>query len=80
MPSKFSWWAGVVGEDSYDLAADCPSREAAIHEALRNADDDEVIQIVEARSSTDRRYEGADFVPFTHTRNHEIIGRKGPQP
>jgi hypothetical protein len=78
MPTDWSWYAGVRGEYYY-LAVDEPTREAAIAQALRNAEDGEIIQIIEARISTALKYEAADEVPFTHTRNHEVIGIKGPQ-
>lgn len=77
MPGNWAWWAGVAGEDEYYLAAEMPTREAAIAEALKNAEPGEIIQIVEARMSSAIKYEGADFVPFTHTRNHEVIGQAG---
>ncbi|MBG6116242.1 hypothetical protein IWY39_000046 [Sphingobium sp. JAI105] len=78
MPTDWAWHAGVEGEWSYDLATEEPTREAAIAQALRNAEDGETIQIVEARMSTALKYDDADEIPFTHTRNHEIIGTKGP--
>lgn len=77
MPSGWAWYAGIVGEPVYEVACDCRSREEALREAARNVGPDEEIQLIEARQSTDRRYEGADSIPFTHTRNHEVIGRLG---
>lgn len=82
MPTDWAWWAGIVGDESYALACECKSRDEAIREALRNAPDDEdcEIEIIEARSSNARKYESGDYdvIPFTHTRNHEIIGKRGP--
>jgi len=75
MPSAWEWWAGIVGDDCYELAGGCSTRERAITEALRNAGDEDVIQIVEAQSSSAMKYEGADFVPFVRTRNQEVLGR-----
>ncbi len=77
MPTCWAWWAGIEGDQTFDLAIEQPTRQAALAEALRNADKEDVIVIVEARMSTDRRYEGDDFVPFTHTRNREVIGKPG---
>jgi len=70
---KRSWWAGVIGEQSYDLAVEEPTREDAIREALKLVEPGERFQIIEAALSSDMRYEGADFVPFAHARNHEIL-------
>lgn len=78
MPTDWSWWAGIVGDESYALAAECKTRDEAIREALRNAPDDCEIEIIEARQSTDMRHEGADIIPFVRTRNHQVIGRPGP--
>lgn len=78
MPTDWEWFAGVVGDESYALAGGCKTREEAIADGLREAALGDEIEIVEARSSTDMRYEGADVVPFVRTRNHEVIGRKGP--
>ena len=77
MPSDWEWWAGVVGEPIYDLAGGCSTREEVIAQAMREAAAGEPIQIIEARSSSAARYEGAESVPFVKTRNHEIIGTKG---
>lgn len=79
MPTNWAWWAGVVGEDNYDLACEISTREDAIREGLSNTVDGEIVQIIEAQQSTAAKYEGADHVPFTRTRNHEVIGPKGPR-
>jgi len=71
--TPWSWWAGELDAETYDLACDVPTREAAIQEASRQLQAGETFQIVEARSSEDRRHEGSDRVPFLRTRNHEII-------
>lgn len=77
--TPWSWWAGELDADAYDLAAEEPTREAAIQVASRQCKPGEKFQIIEARSSTDIKYEGADLVPFLRTRNHEII-TVGPVP
>lgn len=71
--TPWSWWAGELDADAYDLAAEEKTREAAIQVASRQLKPGEQFQIIEARSSTDAKYEGADLVPFLRTRNHEII-------
>lgn len=57
----------------YDLAADAPTREAAIERASQQLNVGDQFQIIEARSSDAQKYEGSDFVPFLRTRNHEIV-------
>lgn len=71
--TPWSWWAGDLGADAYGLACDDKTRDAAIQVASRQLKPGEKFQIIEARSSTAAKYEGADFVPFLRTRNHEII-------
>jgi hypothetical protein len=68
----WEWWAGPLDDDCYWLANE-PTREAVIAQAMHGMSPGEQFRIVEARSSSDRRYEGSDFVPFLRTRNHEII-------
>ena len=75
--SGWAWWGWrCLAMKTYDLATDCATREDAVREALRNVGPNEVIQVIEAKVSTAKRYEGADFVPFIGTRNHEIIDRQ----
>lgn len=71
--TPWRWWAGALGEPCYDLASDCPTREEAIQEALRNVAVGDQFRIVEARSSEAAKYEGSDLVPFLRTRNHEVL-------
>ena len=71
--TPWSWWAGELDAETYDLACDVPTREAAVVEASRQLKSGDTFQIIEARSSEDRRHEGSDLVPFLRTRNHEII-------
>ena len=70
--TRWEWWAGSLDEDTYDLANEA-SREAVIREASRGMKAGDQFRIVEARSSSDKKYEGADFVPFLRTRHHEVI-------
>ena len=70
--TRWEWWAGWLEEDCYSLASE-PTREAVIRAASREMKPGDRFRIIEARSSTDKRYEGADFVPFLRTRNQEII-------
>ena len=67
------WWAGELDDDVYNLAGDEPTREAVIKVARYGLKPGDQFRIVEARASSDRRYEGSDFVPFLRTRNAEII-------
>ena len=67
------WWAGEIGEETYDLACEEPTREAAVYTASQLLAPGAKFQIIEAALSEDVRYEGADLVPFVHARNHEIV-------
>lgn len=71
--TPWRWWAGELDDDVYNLAVDEPTRDAAISAACRELKAGDRFRIIEARSSTDRRYEGSDFVPFVRTRNAEIV-------
>lgn len=71
--TPWRWYAGIIGEWTYDLACDCPSREAAIAEANRELKPGDQFQIIEARSSEAAKHEGSDCVPFLRTRNHEVL-------
>jgi len=71
--TKWYWYAGEIGDDTYDLVSDAPTREDAIKEASRQLQIGDRFQIIEARSSQAKKYEGSDFVPFLRTRNHEIV-------
>lgn len=77
--TPWRWWAGELDDDCYGLAGDEPTREAVVQRACRELKPGDQFRIIEARSSTDARYEGADFVPFLRTRNKEVItvGLKG---
>ena len=71
--TPWSWYAGEVGEFTYDLACDEPSRNAAITTAVTQLEVGDQFQIIEARSSEAKKYEGDDITPFIRTRNHEYV-------
>lgn len=71
--TPWRWWAGEVGENTYDLACDHATRDGAIQEAARQLKPGEQFQIVEARSSESIKHEGSDCVPFLRVRNHEVL-------
>jgi hypothetical protein len=73
--TPWQWWAGeaenVDAEGQYDV--DFDTREAAIAWANREYPADTAFYMIEARSSTDVRHEGADIVPFLRVRNKELL-------
>lgn len=69
----WEWWAGDMDDDGYALEGACQTKEELIRRVSRYMKTGDQFRIIEARSSTDRRYEGSDFVPFLRTRNKEII-------
>ena len=76
MPSAWEWWAGGYGHVEYEgVYTGCGlTRRDAIAAALSDCEPDEnCIIVVEARSSTAKKYEGTEYVPFTHTRNREQL-------
>jgi len=71
----WEWWAGYdedQAEGTYSIGT-FGTREEAIVAGLRETKPGETFHIVEARSSTDMRYEESDFVPFVRARGHEAI-------
>lgn len=74
--TPWTWFAGNLDDDVYDLAEE-DTREKVIEAALDASTGwlkpGDQFRIVEARSSTAKKYEGADFVPFLRTRNSEIV-------
>ncbi|MBK0020922.1 hypothetical protein IAE29_03270 [Ochrobactrum sp. S46] len=74
--TPWTWFAGNLDDDVYDLA-EADSREKVIAVALDASTGwlkpGDQFRIVEARSSTAKKYEGSDFVPFLRTRNEEFI-------
>lgn len=71
--TPWRWYAGIPGEDNYDLAWDCASRDEVIREAVRELEPGDTFQIIEARASEAAEHEGSDCVPFLRTRNHEVL-------
>lgn len=76
MPSEWEWWVGVPGAEAYDLGL-AMTRSEAVRIGLRETLPGDEFEIVEAQTSTARRYEGADFVPFIRSRNYERL-KNGP--
>ena len=72
MPSAWEWWAADEGSADYDIGFGS-TREECIRAALRNLNAGARFDIVEAQSSTDRRHEFADQIPFVKTRNKETL-------
>jgi len=70
--TPWTWFAGELGEDVYELAEE-NTREKVIETAMRHLSVGDQFRIIEARSSTAKKYDGSDFVPFLRTRNAEII-------
>lgn len=70
--TPWTWFAGRLDEEVYDLAEES-TREKAIEIASQELSAGEQFRIIEARASTQKKYEGADFIPFLRTRNAEII-------
>lgn len=80
--TPWTWFAGNIDDDVYDLA-EADTREKVIASALDASTgwlkSGDQFRIVEARSSTAKKYEGSDFVPFLRARNEEIITVEGPK-
>lgn len=71
MMGPWRWYACEEGNhDEYGFES--ATREECIAAALRDLGP-VAIEITEARFSSDRRYEGSDFVPFVRQRNQERI-------
>ncbi|RIA44067.1 hypothetical protein DFR49_2303 [Hephaestia caeni] len=79
--TPWTWWAGyssdVEGDGTYCIG-EFDTRAEAIAAGLNDTLRGETFHIIEARSSTDRRHEGADTIPFVRMRHHEII-TNGPR-
>lgn len=71
--TPWKWWAGIPGDETFDLALEEPTRDAAIASARAQVEPGTEFEIIEARSSTSRKYWESDFVPFVRTRNHERL-------
>ncbi|MCW1985366.1 UNVERIFIED_ORG: hypothetical protein M2348_001098 [Sphingomonas sp. R1F5B] len=70
--AAWKWYACPEGETD-QFAYESDTREAAIAAIAQEFPAGTVVEIVEARMSSDRRYEGQDFVPFIAMRNDEYI-------
>ncbi len=78
--TPWGWWWLAEGDDpNGGWDGDHDSREKAVAEAQRYVPQGKAFLVIEARSSEDMRYEGADCVPFLRTRNRERIVN-GPRP
>lgn len=73
--TPWAWWAS----DEEDAACgewnigECDTREAIIAAANRELPAGTAFRIIEARSSEDLKYEGADIVPFLRVRNGDRL-------
>lgn len=72
MPAEWKWYACVESE-SDECGYESDTREDAIAAIAADLGPCIVIEVCEAQMSTAKRYEGADFVPFTKVRNRERI-------
>lgn len=78
MNAPWRWYACVEGEhDCYGFES--PTREEALAAISREFGPGTVVELIEAKFSTAAKYEGADFVPFIRTKNHEKL-TIGPRP
>lgn len=74
--TDWEWFAGPLDEveaDGFFPVGGCPTREAAIAAARAEYGSGVALKIICARSSTDKRHEGADIVPFVRVRLGEVI-------
>ena len=70
------WWAGSYSDVEYEsrYTIECATRDQVIAEALRDgACREEGFYIIEARSSTSKRYPEDATIPFLRTRNAEFF-------
>lgn len=72
MPAQWRWYACVEGEGD-ECGFESGTREGAVEAILRDMGPNVTIEVMEARMSTAKRWEGADFVPFVAVRNREVI-------
>lgn len=69
--TPWAWYWRDPEDEAY--GDEQPTREAVIEAARRDSCAGDVIEIVEARMSEDRRHEEADVIPFLRTRNKETV-------
>ncbi len=75
--TNWAWFWG--GYDDEAMAGEFKTRSDAIASAEAALPAGEPFKIIEARMSTAKKYEGADFIPFLRVRNGEdrIAGEPG---
>lgn len=74
--TPWQWWAGSVADIDVEgvyPVGECASREEAIAAACREYGAGVEIEVLEARSSTSMKYEGAACLPFIFVRNKERL-------
>jgi len=76
--SPWRWYACQEGNDD-EYGFESKTRDECIA-AARSDLGRVVIEITEARMSTAKRYEGADFVPFVRQRNQERVDLSDLEP
>lgn len=78
--TPWKWWAVEAEDESCGEwnIGERDTREQIIAQANCELPPATPFFIMEARSSTDRRYEGADIVPFLRTRNKERLVTGAP--
>lgn len=67
--SAWGWFWG--GYDDEPMYGEFTSREEAIADAEGNLPPGEPFKVIEARTSSAKRYEGSDLIPFLRVRNGE---------
>ncbi|MGE0178963.1 MAG: hypothetical protein AB7O91_03980 [Sphingomonas sp.] len=77
--TPWGWFWLEEGEPNDCWAGEHDTRDHAIAEAQRELPAGAAFFVIEARSSEDMKYEGADCVPFLRTRNKERLVN-GPVP
>lgn len=73
--TAWQWWAtprAAYHEGEWTLG-EFSTREEAVAAGMEATEHGEFFYVVEARSSTAKKHEGAEIVPFVATRNLEII-------
>ncbi|WP_298165345.1 hypothetical protein [Novosphingobium sp.] len=70
--APWKWYACIEGEAD-ECGYESDSKEAAIAAIARDFEPGTVIEVLEARFSTAKKYEGHDYVPFIAVRNRETI-------
>lgn len=72
--TPWQWhWMEEGGCDYGDWGGEHDTRDQAVRDACRELPAGTRFHVIEARSSTAEKYEGADCVPFLRTRNKELL-------